>query len=287
MSYGINQEIEEAILPILPIPLHAKEKGNHYKVNTLLDSGSSTNWITEDVLKYLDHRIIGSTELEIYTLNSKEKRKFKLVEVYYTKNKEKKSIRCYAHGKYTQHTRVRGMVEFIKENSRDVSEKLLESIIDTTIVHSDHSETSRGVGMVLCSAATSRLRDGESKNLENIEVLLEPTIFGTAMSGKIPEKLRSKTEAACNFSTIPKTVKKLKEEPALDVSDVRIEDRIEQLRKKVKPEVYDRFMRNQTDWDTIYEEQSEIPDTTTVEVHQNKDKLNDDWAEETEGNKWE
>ena len=286
MSYGINQQIEEAILPILPIPLLAKEKGSYYKVSTLLDSGSSTNWITEDLLKHLDHKIVGSTELEVYTLNSKEKRKFKLVEVYYTKNKEKKSIRCYAHGKYTQHTRVKGMVEFIKENSKGVSEKLLGSIIDPTVVHSDHSEISRGVGMVLCSAATNRLRDGESKTLKNIEVLLEPTIFGTAMSGKIPEKLRSKTEAACNFATIPRTVKKLKGEPALDVSDVRLEDRLEQARMKAKPEVYDKFMRNQTDWDTITLEQSDIPDTITAEVHQGKDKLNDDWAKEVEGNEW-
>ena len=286
MSYGINQQIEEAILPILPIPLLAKEKGSYYKVSTLLDSGSSTNWITEDLLKHLDHKIVGSTELEVYTLNSKEKRKFKLVEVYYTNNKEKKSIRCYAHEKYTQHTRVKGMVEFIKENSKGVSEKLLGSIIDPTVVHSDHSEISRGVGMVLCSAATNRLRDGESKTLKNIEVLLEPTIFGTAMSGKIPEKLRSKTEAACNFATIPRTVKKLKEEPALDVSDVRLEDRLEQARMKAKPEVYDKFMRNQTDWDTITLEQSDIPDTITAEVHQGKDNLSDDWAKEAEGNEW-
>ena len=140
--------------------------------------------------------------------------------------------------------------------------------------------------MVLCSAATNRLRDGESKTLKNIEVLLEPTIFGTAMSGKIPEKLRSKTEAACNFATIPRTVKKLKGEPALDVSDVRLEDRLEQARMKAKPEVYDKFMRNQTDWDTITLEQSDIPDTITAEVHQGKDKLNDDWAKEVEGNEW-
>ena len=76
MAYWIAQkEAEEAILPILPIPLLSKEKCCYYKVNTLLDSGSSTNWITEDLLKYLDHKILGSTELEVYTLNNKEKRK--------------------------------------------------------------------------------------------------------------------------------------------------------------------------------------------------------------------
>ena len=278
MAYWINQkDAEEAILPVLPIPLHSKEKGSHYKVNTLLDSGSSTNWITEDLLRNLDHKIMGSTELEVYTLNSTEKRKFKLVEVYYTKNREKKGIRCYVHEKYTQHTRVRGMVEFIKENSRGVSEELLDSIIDPTTVHSDHSKISRGVGMVLCSAATNRLRSGESKTLENIGILLEPTIFGTAMSGKIPENLRSRTERACSFVTIPRTVQTLGEWPSVDGSDLELEDRLEYARMKT-PKVYDKFMRknDQSDWDTI-----------TAEVHMEESNEKEcDWAKETEENKW-
>ena len=278
MSYWINQkESEEAIMPVLPVPLHSKEKGSHYKVNTLLDSGSSTNWITEDLLKYLDHKILGSTELEVYTLNNKEKRKFKLVEVYYTKGKDKKSIRCYVHEKYTQHTRVRGMVEFIKENSRGVSEELLVSIIDPTKIHSDHSKISRGVGMVLCSAATNRLRNGESKNLESIEILLEPTIFGTAMSGKIPENLRSKTEQACSFVTIPRTVQILKEWPSVDGSDIEIEDRLEHARTKA-PKAYDKFMQknDQSDWDTI-----------TAEIHVEETKEKEcDWAKEVDEHIW-
>ena len=64
MSYLINQkEAEQAILPTLPIPLHSREKGSYYKVNTLLDSGSTTNWITEDLLKNLDYKVQGDTDL--------------------------------------------------------------------------------------------------------------------------------------------------------------------------------------------------------------------------------
>ena len=270
MSYWINQkEAEEAIMPILPVPLHSKEKGSYYKVNTLLDSGSSTNWITEDLLKNLDHKIVGDTELEVYTLNSIERRKFKLVEVYYTKNKEKKGIRCYVHEKYTQHTRVRGMLEFIKENSRGASDELLDSIIDPTTVHSDHSKISRGVGMVLCSAATNRLRNGDSKTLENIGILLEPTIFGTVMSGRIPESLRSKTEQACSLLTIPRTVQTLEESLPMEGADLELEETLENARIRVPSE-------DQSQWDTI-----------TAEVHREEGNENGcDWAEETIYNKW-
>ena len=169
------------------------------------------------------------------------------------------------------------MVEFIKENSRGVSEELLVSIIDPTKIHSDHSKISRGVGMVLCSAATNRLRNGESKNLESIEILLEPTIFGTAMSGKIPENLRSKTEQACSFVTIPRTVQTLKEWPSVDGSDIEIEDRLEHARTKA-PKAYDKFMQknDQSDWDTI-----------TAEIHVEETKEKEcDWAKEVDEHIW-
>ena len=206
----------------------------------------------------------------VYTLNSIERRKFKLVEVYYTKNKEKKGIRCYVHEKYTQHTRVRGMLEFIKENSRGASEELLDSIIDPTTVHSDHSKISRGVGMVLCSAATNRLRNGDSKTLENIGILLEPTIFGTAMSGRIPESLRSKTEQTCSLLTIPRTVQTLKEWLPMEGADLESEERLENARIRAPS-------NDQSQWDTI-----------TAEVHREEGNENEcDWAEETEENKWE
>ena len=267
MSYFINQE--EAILPTLPIPLHSKEKGSYYKVNTLLDSGSTTNWITEDLLKNLDYKLHGDTDLEVYTINSIERKKFKLVEVYYTKNNKRQGIMCYAHEKFTQHTRVRGMVEFIKENSRGISNELIDSIIDPITAHSDHSKISRGVGMVLCSAAITRIRNGASKTLENIGILLEPTIFGTVISGRIPESLRSKTEQVCSFMTIPRTVQTLEEQLPTEGVD-------EEWEKWLKDSKIRMTANDQSQWDNI-----------TVEVHQEEDRENgDDWAKETEDNKW-
>ena len=153
---------------------------------------------------------------------------------------------CYVHGKFTQHTRVRGMLEFIKENSRGASDELIDSIIDPTTVHSDHSKRSRGVGMVLCSAATTRLRNGDSKTLENIGILLEPTIFGTVMSGRIPESLRSKTEQACSFMTIPRTVETLEEPFPMEGADLELEEMLENARNRAPS-------NDQSEWIKIHE----------------------------------
>ena len=176
---------------------------------------------------------------------------------------------CYVHEKFTQHTRVRGMVEFIKENNIDASDELINSIIDPITEHSDHFKVSRGVGMVLCSAAITRLRNGDSKTLGNIGVLLEPTIFGTVMSGKIPENLRSKTEQVCSFMTTPRTVRPLKEIPPTESVNEELEQMSENARIKVPS-------NDQSQWNDI-----------TVEVHQEEDRKNGgDWAEETIDNKW-
>ena len=272
MSYFIDQkDAEESILPTLPIPLHSREKGKEYKVTTLLDSGSSTNWITKELLRSLHHKVIGSTQLEVYTLTNKEVREFKLVEVYYTKNKKRQGIMCYVHEKFTQHTRVRGILEFIKENSRDASDELIKSIVDPTTAQSDHFKISQGVGMVLCSGAIHRLRKGESKLLENIEILLEPTIFGTVVSGKIPESLRSKTEQVCSYMTTPRTVKSLGE-PWFHPRKGEDEE-LDQILENAGTQIPS---NDQSQWDTI-----------TVEVHQEGEKEDEcSWADEAILNNW-
>ena len=150
------------------------------------------------------------------------------------------------HGKFTQHTRVRGMLEFIKENNRGAPDELIDSIIDPTTVHSDHSKISRGVGMVLCSAAITRLRNGDSKTLGNIGILLEPTIFGTVMSGRIPESLRSKTEQACSFMTIPRTVETLEEPFPMEGADLELEEMLENARNRAPS-------NDQSEWIKIHE----------------------------------
>ena len=95
------------------------------------------------------------------------------------------------------------MLEFIKAKNKDVSEDIINSIVDPATAHIDHSSLSKGKGLVLGAEAITRLRNSEPKPLKNISILLEPTIFGTAMSGRVPENLRNQVETVCNFNIVP------------------------------------------------------------------------------------
>ena len=83
ISHFINQkEADISMMPTIAVPL-LKENDEDYKVRTLLDSGSMTNWIAKGVLENVYHTVKGHTTLEVVTLTGSIHRKFKLVEVLY------------------------------------------------------------------------------------------------------------------------------------------------------------------------------------------------------------
>ena len=54
MSYFIGQkEADISLLPTVVIPMISAIQDRQYRIRTLLDSGSMTNWITRGVLKKL------------------------------------------------------------------------------------------------------------------------------------------------------------------------------------------------------------------------------------------
>ena len=53
-----SKEAEKSISPTLIIPLLANN-GKYFKVKTLLDSGSGTNWIVRKVLNQVKHTVKG------------------------------------------------------------------------------------------------------------------------------------------------------------------------------------------------------------------------------------
>ena len=65
--------------PTLIVPLITDES-NVYKVRTLLDSGSGTNWICEKLLPFLKYVKLGEQKLNVLTFNGVRKGRFQLVE---------------------------------------------------------------------------------------------------------------------------------------------------------------------------------------------------------------
>ncbi|CAL4237698.1 unnamed protein product [Meganyctiphanes norvegica] len=75
----------------------------------------------------------------------------------------------------------------------------------------DHVSISMGIGIILCTASTNRLRTGSGIHLMDVNILLEPTIFGTAVSGGVPRHLRGEVSTICANCIVPKLVPKIKE----------------------------------------------------------------------------
>ena len=84
MSYFIGQkEADISLLPTVVIPMILAIQDKQYRIRTLLDSGSMTNWITKGVLKKLKYTTKGHDLLEVNTMTGKVQKRFQLVEVYY------------------------------------------------------------------------------------------------------------------------------------------------------------------------------------------------------------
>ena len=117
VSHFISQkEADVSLMPTIAVPLLRSEE-EEYKVRTLLDSGSMTNWIAKEVLENLCHTVKGHTTLEVVTLTGSVHRKFKLVEVLYKFGGTKYNINCYVIDDFAQHMAVKGIVKYIIENS--------------------------------------------------------------------------------------------------------------------------------------------------------------------------
>ena len=83
-----------------------------FRVRTLLDSGSMTNWITKALLNYVKYTTKGHTRLEVFTMTGIIQKKFQLVEVYYDHNDKTENLICYVHDNFAKHITVKGLPEF-------------------------------------------------------------------------------------------------------------------------------------------------------------------------------
>ena len=186
-----SREAETSISPTLIIPVLA-HNGRYFKVRTLLDSGSGTNWITKAVLNRVKHTVKGKNGLQVYTFNGTIRQKFTLVEIYFHDDKGQiKNIMCYVAENYVKHVPVPGIISHISFN-HSTPFTLAKPMSDPNSLEVDHTDAASSVGMILCSATVNTLRTNDPIiHLPELKILLEPTIFGTTISGRIPKALKS------------------------------------------------------------------------------------------------
>ena len=205
-----------SLTPTIIVPLKKPKDKGKYRVRTLLDSGSMTNWITKKVLNQISYTKIGSAILEVHTLTSVSKKRYQLVEVYYTYQGEDFNIKCYVHDDFTEHVTVKGIVEHIKEQT-DLDEKLVDLIVDPASEEIDHINMSKGVGLILCTASVNKLKKHRTTHIPDQGLILEDTIFGIAVSGAVPPVLRDSVNTICALNIVPRIVQK-EQEPLFEIN---------------------------------------------------------------------
>ena len=108
-----------SLSPTIVIPLTSSSGISPFCVRTLLDSGSTSNWILSSILSEVNHNIIGSEMLEVSTFQGITKKKYEVVEVYYTHHSREGSIKCYVHDTSVKHIAVKGMVNYVISNAKN------------------------------------------------------------------------------------------------------------------------------------------------------------------------
>ena len=160
--------------PTLIIPLQTAQQ-NKFKVRTLLDSGSGTNWIVKNILQHVHHTKKGSEILEVHSFHGAVKKKYQLVDVYYIdQHNNSQAITCYVHDSYVRHICL-DMTTYLQSEYPNVKPYTLPcAISDPGDKGVDHGHESQGIGMVLCPASTNRLRTSHGiVHINELDILLE------------------------------------------------------------------------------------------------------------------
>ena len=192
-----------SFLPTIILPLFSG-KSSQYRVRTLLDSGAGHSWIASAVLEHINYTSMPSQRLTIGTLNGSVKRKCKMVQVYFHTH-TLVPIECFVLDDFVEHIMVKGIKQYLQQKS-NLKQGIINNIVDPADNNVDHANLSKGTALVLSNAATTLLCPRESMkiNLQEHRLILEPTIFGMAISGQIPLALRPTTTIVQALCTIPK-----------------------------------------------------------------------------------
>ena len=130
--------------------------------------------------------------MEVHTFHGCVKKRYQLVEVYYTDSQNHtQSIVCYVHDSYVRHVQLHMTNYILGQQSNCAPFTLPGPLVDPGDTNVSHGFESQGVGMVLSSASTNKIRTSDPIiRIKELDILLEPTLFGVVISGAIPDHLR-------------------------------------------------------------------------------------------------
>ena len=183
-----------AICPTVVFPLISSNKSVNivhnsisdpsiYSVRTLLDDGSSVNWIAPTILKYVKHQILNNILLTVQTFSGQSKQRYKLVEVY-TTNPTLNSLRCFVMHEYSEAQMFPNLSSQLHEYfmKHNLSMDILNNWIDPY--------DSANVNHDLPACMTNSKTDSHSDS-QTIEPLKSMTFCGLIVSSYVINKIKS------------------------------------------------------------------------------------------------
>ena len=84
-----------AFSPSLVMPLNNRNGDGIYKVRTLIDSGSGSNWIAKDILPKIQYTLIGHKQLRVRTFGKEVVGRYKIVQIYFKNTHNRYAVSCY------------------------------------------------------------------------------------------------------------------------------------------------------------------------------------------------
>ena len=134
MGQATGDLVEISVTPSVVVPIIGCNN-NIYKVRTMLDSGSESNWVSKDILPFIKFSKISTIRLNVKHFNGSTPQKFDLVQVYIAKQFQDagrsecesvsvsgelecvdETINCLVYNGFFYHKIVPGLKEFVKEN---------------------------------------------------------------------------------------------------------------------------------------------------------------------------
>ena len=153
-------------------------KNDIYKVRTLLDSGSGTNFISSIILPHLKTEYLATQPIKVTGINTTEVKSYDLYKVFINDNScPVKHFKCYSlPGIMKYNINKVAYSNFIKDCYS------LPNFYDPLQAETNHGE---GLGLILGPGA---IRDISFKSPEYFGPhLVDFTFFGTAVSGRMPQ----------------------------------------------------------------------------------------------------
>ena len=181
------RSVELQVSPVMSVDLvRPSGQNGSYKVRTLLDSGTGTNWCHIDLLKYVQYNDLGSIIMQVQVFEGVRKKRYRYVELFYSVHGLIGTLRCFVTDQCAWFNEVSGLTKY-------AASQLTEGIIIDPSSPCSHDAGKKNIALILGPFASAKLRDRNADCKFEGNLLFEPYKTGNGtgyvFSGLLPKHL--------------------------------------------------------------------------------------------------